>query len=94
MTTFAELDALSTTDLRDRAFDLAKQRRDLGFFIDLSQHLPSAGDAEQGDDSLGDIGPQIDDYFNMWHELKGHEYGDREPLIRARFIDYLMDAEK
>ena len=94
MTTFAELDALSTPELRDRAFDLAKKRRDLGFFVDLSRHLPSADDAEQGDDSLGDIGPQIDDYYNMWHEMKGHDYGDMEPLIRARFIDYLMGEEE
>jgi len=93
MATFAELDALTTEELRDQAFGLARQRRDLGFFMDLAQHLPSAGDAEQGDDSLGDIGPQIDDYYNMWREMKGHEYGDVEPLIRARFIDYLMSPE-
>jgi hypothetical protein len=93
MATFAELDALSTEDLRDQAFELARQRKDIGFFVDLARHLPAAEDAEQGDDSLGDIGPQIDDYYNMWHELKGHEYGVMEPLIRARFIDYLSQPE-
>jgi hypothetical protein len=93
MATFAELDALSTQELRDQAFDLARQRHDLGFFVDLARHMPSADDAEMADNSLGDIGPEIDDYYNLWHELKGHEYGEMEPLIRARFIDYLLKPE-
>jgi hypothetical protein len=29
----------------------------------------------------------------MWHELKGHDYGVMEPLIRARFIDYLTRGD-
>lgn len=93
MATFEELDTLSTEELREQAFELARQRNDVGFFVDLARHLPSAEDAEQGDDSLGDIGPQIDDYFRMWHEMKGHDYGVMEPLIRARFIDYLSKGE-
>jgi hypothetical protein len=81
MTSFAELDALSTEQLRERAFDLARERHDLGFFWDILQHLPHADDAESG--------LSIDDAVALWHEFEGEGLGDVEPLLRARFIDYL-----
>ena len=92
MQTFAELDALTTEELRELAFDKAREERDGAFFWDLFQHLPSATDAEVGDNSLGDIGPEVDDFVGLWREFTGHEYGEMEPLIRARFIDYLMQS--
>lgn len=90
MATFAELDALSTEELRELAFTKAKSLRDAHFFWDLFQHLPSAAEAEVGDNSLGDIGPEVDDFVGLWREFTGHNYGEQEPLIRARFIDYLL----
>ncbi|MBB5871268.1 hypothetical protein F4553_004647 [Allocatelliglobosispora scoriae] len=92
MSTFAELDAHTTEDLRELAFAKAKSERDVSFFWDLFQHLPSATEAEVGDNSLGDIGPQVDDYVGLWREFTGHNYGEQEPLIRARFIDYLLNS--
>jgi len=87
MTTLAELDPLSTERLRERAFDLARDRRDIGFLWSLFRHLPAREDGSDG--ALG-IQSTVDDAVALWKESTGHEYGDREPLIRAAFIDYLL----
>lgn len=87
MTDFAELDALSTEELRERAFAKARSDRDLGFFWDLFTHLPTSPETEERE--LADLGAAIEDSVELWREMTGHNYGDREPLIRAKFIDYL-----
>jgi hypothetical protein len=85
-----ELDALSTEELRERAFALAHQRHDRHFFVDLVRHLPHAQESNVLDDSSGSIGEVVDELVGVWREFIGHEsYGDTEPLMRARFIDYL-----
>lgn len=84
------LDALSTEDLRHRAFAIARERRDVGFFWSVLRHLPHADDTESLDASLGSVGASIDDAVALWRELEGHGYGDAEPLLRAAFIDYLL----
>lgn len=86
----AELDALSTEELRQRAFAKARQHADLGFFWSLVRHLPHADDAESLDGSLGAVGATVDDAVALWRELTGHGYGESEPLLRAAFIDYLQ----
>jgi hypothetical protein len=85
------LDALSTEDLRQRAFELAEHRRDIGFFWDLVRHLPSAGDVASEDASAGNITGGIVETVQLVRELfgKGTDYGAVEPLLRARFLDYL-----
>jgi hypothetical protein len=85
----AELDTLSTEELRKRAFARAIDRRDLGFFWSLLRHLPHADDTEELDASLGAVGASVDDAVALWREFTGHGYGDAEPLLRAAFIDYL-----
>jgi hypothetical protein len=86
----ADLDGLPTEELRRRAFTLARERRDLPFFWSVLRHLPHADDAEELDASLGAVGASIDDAVALWREFTGHGgYGDREPLLRAAFIDYL-----
>ncbi len=88
---FAELDALKTEELRDRAFALARERRDVAFFWNLFRHLPHAQDIEQLDDTTGAVALSIEDAIGLWRELTGHgyHYGEAEPLLRAAFIDYL-----
>lgn len=83
-----ELDALSTEDLRQRAFDVAKHRHDLRFFWDLAKHVPAASDAAT-DDSFTAPGASISDLIELFRELRGDHLGDLEPLLRAYFIDYL-----
>lgn len=87
---FEELDALDTETLRERAFRAAWHARDFRFFKSVIQHLPASIDAEGLDGSFGAVGPELSDIVELWRELKGHDYGAEEPLLRAAFIDYLM----
>jgi hypothetical protein len=89
-TTFAELDALPTEELRERAFAVARHRRDIGFFWSVLRHLPDADDAATLDGSPASVGPTVDEAVALWRELTGHGYGEQEPLLRAAFIDYLQ----
>lgn len=87
---FAELDALSTEELRERAFALARQRRDVKFLWSVLRHLPNADEAAALDGAPNSIGPTIDEAVALWRELTGHGYEESAPLLRAAFIDYLM----
>ena len=89
--TLAELDALTTEELRQRAFHVAREHHDVGFFVRVIKLLPASVDAaEQLDGSLGSIGESITDLIGLWREFTGHGFGDAEPALRADFIDYLM----
>jgi hypothetical protein len=87
---FAELDALSTEELRERAFATARERRDVGFFWSVFKHLPDSDEAATLDGAPNSVGPTIDEAVALWRELTGHGYGEQEPLLRAAFIDYLQ----
>jgi hypothetical protein len=91
MPTFEELDQHSTDELRDRAFALAERRKDVGFFWDLIKHLPASATLESDDGSLGGLSLGIAETIELVREMLGSDYGDLEPLIRARFIDYLQN---
>ncbi len=90
---FDELDALPTDQLRDRAFALARERHDIRFFISIMRHLPAAEDVELLDTSLGAYGASVDEAVEMWREFTEGGYGEVEPLLRAKFIDYLLNGE-
>lgn len=90
--TFAELDALSTEQLRQRAFSLAEHRHDIGFFWAVVKHLPESGALASEDGSPGNIMGSLIETVQAAHEVFGghlDELGDAEPLLRAKFIDYL-----
>ncbi|MEU4691732.1 hypothetical protein [Actinoplanes sp. NPDC023714] len=87
--TFAELDALSTEDLRERAFARARERHDVKFYWSVLRHLPDADEAASLDGAPNSIGPTIDEAVALWRELEGRDLGESEPLLRAAFIDYL-----
>jgi hypothetical protein len=87
---FAELDALSTHDLREKAFAAAEHRRDVGFFWDLAKHLKGTADLGGDDGSAGGLGQSITGVVELVNELLGNHDGSLEPLLRARYIDYLQ----
>lgn len=87
--TVEELDALSTDELRQRAFDRAEHHRDVGFFWDLIRHLPPTEDIASEDGSAGNITGGVADLVEIVRELMGRGLGETEPLVRARFIDYI-----
>jgi len=88
--TFADLDALSTEELRERAFTRARERRDVGFFWSVFKHLPDSDEASALDGAPNSVGPTVDEFVALWRELTGHGYAEKEPLLRAAFIDYLQ----
>jgi hypothetical protein len=86
----AELEALSTEELRHRAFELAERRHDFGFLWDVTRHLKPTADAATEDGSSGSIGEVVADLVGIVRGLAGKDgYGEGEPLLRAKFIDYL-----
>ena len=89
-----ELDRLSTEDLRKRAFHKAERHGDVGFFWDLMKRLPSATDLDAEDGSAGALTGSISEAIDMVRELLGKDdLGDREPLVRARYIEYLRERK-
>jgi len=87
--TVEELDNLSTEELRRQAFDKAEQHHDIGFFWDLVRHLPQSDDLAAEDGSSGAITGSISELLEVVRELMGWDLGGTEPLVRARFIDYI-----
>ena len=80
---------LSTEELRRRAFDKARDAHDVGFFWDVVKHLRSAHSFAAEDGSGGGLTGSISDAVEIVRELMGKDLGDDEPLLRAKFEDYL-----
>jgi hypothetical protein len=79
-------------ELRDKAFDLARERHDLGFFVDLMSHTPGAAAMATEGGGLGDIGGSISDTILAAREVFSKDgVGDLEPLFVARFATYLRE---
>lgn len=84
-----ELDALPTDELRQRAFDLAESRRDVAFFWDVLKHMRASQDIAAEDASSGNITGSIAEAVEVIHNMTSGDVGEFEPLLRARFIDYI-----
>lgn len=85
-----DLDALSTEELRRRAFAKAEKKHDARFVWDIATHLRSARAIAAEDGSSGAITGTIAEAVAMVREMMGRaSLGDDEPLLRARFLDYL-----
>lgn len=85
---------LPYTDLRDKAFDMAHQKHDIGFFYDLYRHAPSLQGAQSEGGSLGDISDTIIDMIAAAEQTFGEEnVGELQPLFVAKFATYLRENE-
>ncbi len=85
-----DLDALSTDELRQRAFAKAENGKDVGFFWDLVKHMRASQAIAGEDGSSGAITGSITELVHLVRELMGKEpLREDEPLLRARFLDYL-----
>jgi hypothetical protein len=89
----AELDALPTDELRERAFARAERHHDVGFFWDLIKHLRTVESLGADDGSAGGLGETITSAIDLTRELLGKHGGTLEPLLRARYIDYLRTGD-
>lgn len=89
----AELDQMSTEQLRELAFRRAERARDLGFFWDLIKHLRGSEDFGADDGSLGGLGESVTGLIEFADELLGRHEGSLEPLLRARYIEYVRSGD-
>lgn len=88
--TDAALEALSTDDLRERAMSVALHRADVKFLWSVLTHLDTVGGASTEGGSAGEIGGSVTDLINAVQQISGRaDLGESEPLLRAKFIDYL-----
>lgn len=86
-----DLDSLSTEELRARAFAKAEKAHDVRFFWDVATHLRHAHAIAGEDGSSGAITGSIAEAVALVREMMGKApLGDDEPLLRARFLDYLQ----
>ncbi len=87
-----DLDTLSTEELRTRAFAKAEQDKDRGFFWELAKHMRGSQAIAAEDGSSGGITGSITEAVHVVRELMGKvPLGEDEPLLRARFLDYLRE---
>lgn len=86
-----DIDALSTEELRQQAFDKARSAHDVGFFWDVLKHLRASASFATEDGSGGGLTGSISEAVEVIRELMGKDLGDDEPLLRAKFSSYLQD---
>ncbi|MGB8650100.1 MAG: hypothetical protein WCD35_05500 [Mycobacteriales bacterium] len=84
-----DLDALTMDELRRQAFEKARAKHDVGFFWDVVKHLRASQSIASEDGSSGGITGSISEAVEIVRELMGKDLGDDEPLLRAKFQDYL-----
>mgnify|MGYP003426456565 FL=1 len=81
-------------ELRDKAFDLAEKRHDVGFFLDRFNHTPAMQDASTEGGSLGEIGGTIIELVRGARETFGEQQvGVMKPLFVANYATYLREHE-
>ena len=83
----AELDALSSHELHDRAVDIAKHKLDVGFFWRLLKSVPAA------EASIGDIDEAENDITTLLgrlNDLKDSGEGELADALRPLYIEYLQ----
>ncbi|MGV1035422.1 MAG: hypothetical protein ACOYD0_00155 [Candidatus Nanopelagicales bacterium] len=79
-------------ELRDKAFDLAEKRHDVGFFYDLFRHTPAMQATSDEGGSLGDISGTLVELVAAARESFGEDsVGDMQPLFVANFATYLRE---
>lgn len=87
-----DLHALSTEELRARAFAKAEKAHDVRFFWDVATHVRGARAIAGEDGSSGAITGTVAEAVSVVRELMGKApLAEDEPLLRARFLDYLRN---
>ena len=86
MATREELEALSSKELHDRAFDAAKHHLDVGFFWGLLKALPAAeaaiGEEDEAEQDVMTLRGRLNDLTNSGE-------GELADALRPLYIEYL-----
>lgn len=88
MATRAELEALPSAELHDRATRLAWRRLDVGFLWDLLKTIPEAR-AASGDEDRSET--DIMRPLALLNDLVDADRGDLADALRPLYIDYLLE---
>ena len=88
MATFEELDKLSTGELRDRAFHVAKRRLDVRFFWNLLESAPAAeaaaGHVDEAEADVMSLAQRLDDAFDP-------DSAEEAEALRPIYLEYLVE---
>jgi hypothetical protein len=78
--------------LRRAAFERARERHDLAFFVGLIDHTSAMAKTVDEGGSLGEIGGTITELWEAGQQLFGKDgVGELEPMFRVVFEDYLKE---
>lgn len=91
MPTAEELEGLSTKELQDRAFRLARRRLDVRFFWNLLESAPAA-EAAAGHESEADV--DILSLSERVADVLNPDTAEEAEAFRPIYIDYLVKHEK
>ena len=83
-----ELEQLPTADLRERAFTLAKKRRDVRFFWDLLEAVPAveaaAGHREEAEQDILSLAQRVADAVSP-------DTTEEKEAFRPIYVQYLLE---
>jgi hypothetical protein len=91
MPTIEELEALSTEELRDRAFHLARHKLDVGFFWNLLEVAPAVEAAAGHEDEAG---VDILSLSQRVFDVVSPDTKEEADAFRPIYVDYLLEHEK
>jgi hypothetical protein len=91
MPTAEELEQLSTKELHDRAFSLARRRLDVGFFWNLLEAVPAAeaaaGHLDEAEEDVMSLAQRVQDLVHP-------DTTEEADAFRPIYIEYLLEHEK
>ena len=91
MPTIEELEELSTQELHDRAFRLARRRLDVGFFWNLLKAVPAA---EAAAGHLDEAHKDIMSFAQRVDDLLHPDSPEETEALRPIYMQYLVEHEK
>jgi hypothetical protein len=91
MPSIEKLEGLTTQELRDRAFDLAKDRLDVRFFWRLLEAVPAAeaaaGHIDEANEDILKLAQRVQD-------LVRPDTAEEADAFRPIYIEYLLEHEQ
>ncbi|MGH9196474.1 MAG: hypothetical protein ACRD1T_12115 [Acidimicrobiia bacterium] len=91
MTSIEELDRLSTKELHDRAFALARRRLDIGFFWKLLEAVPAA---EAAAGHVSEANEDILSFAQRVEDLIHPDTTEEADALRPVYIEHLLEHDK
>ena len=86
-----ELEGLSTKELHDRAFRLARHRLDVGFFWNLVEAVPAA---EAAAGHLDEAEKDVLSFAQRVEDLVHPDTTEEADAFRPVYIEYLLEHER